>query len=90
MRTSSVVASHTLPPGDLACNPGMCPDWELNQQPFGLQDSTQSTEPHQSGQNAFLISSEKVLIYFKGILGEWGILIYVYTQIFEERIPACI
>ena len=22
---------------DLACNPGMCLDWELNQQPFGLQ-----------------------------------------------------
>ena len=25
-----VVASHALPIGDLACNPGMCPDWELN------------------------------------------------------------
>ena len=23
--------------GDLARNPGMCPDWELNRQPFGLQ-----------------------------------------------------
>ena len=28
-----VVASHTPPTGDLACNPGMCPDWR----PFGLQ-----------------------------------------------------
>ena len=35
--------------GDLACNPGMCPDWESNQQPFGSQANTQSTEPHQSG-----------------------------------------
>ena len=26
-----VVASHTPPTGDLACNPGMSPDWELNQ-----------------------------------------------------------
>ena len=26
-----VVASHALPTGDLAHNPGMCPDWELNQ-----------------------------------------------------------
>ena len=26
-----VVASHTLPTGDLAHNPGMCPDWEWNQ-----------------------------------------------------------
>ena len=25
-----VVASHTPPTGDLACNPGMCPDWESN------------------------------------------------------------
>ena len=44
-----VVASHTLPTGDLACNPGMCPDWESNQRPFGSQASTQSTEPHQPG-----------------------------------------
>ena len=26
-----VVASLVPPTGDLACNPGMCPDWELNQ-----------------------------------------------------------
>ena len=26
-----VVASHAAPTGDLACNPGMCPDWKLNQ-----------------------------------------------------------
>ena len=30
-------------------NPGMCPDWESNQQPFGSQARTQSTEPHQPG-----------------------------------------
>ena len=30
-----VVASHAPPPGDLASNPGMCPDWELKQRPFG-------------------------------------------------------
>ena len=29
-----VVASHTSPTRDLACNPGMCPDWELNQRPL--------------------------------------------------------
>ena len=44
-----VVASHTPPPGDLAHNPGMCPDWELNRRPLGLQASTQATEPHQPG-----------------------------------------
>ena len=32
-----VVASCTLARGYLAYNPGMCPDWELNQRPFGLQ-----------------------------------------------------
>ena len=35
--------------GDLACNPGMCPDWESNQQHFGSQASAQSIEPHQPG-----------------------------------------
>ena len=25
------------PPLGLACNPGMCPDWESNQRPFGPQ-----------------------------------------------------
>ena len=27
----------------------MCPDWALNQGPFGSQSSAQSTEPHQPG-----------------------------------------
>ena len=30
-----VVVSCVPPTGDLARNPGMCPDWESNQQPFG-------------------------------------------------------
>ena len=37
------------PTGDLACNPGMCPDWELNFQPFGSQAHAQYTELHQPG-----------------------------------------
>ena len=44
-----VVASHTPSTGDLAHNPGMCPDWESNLWPFGSQACTQSTEPHQPG-----------------------------------------
>ena len=44
-----VVASHLPPTGDLAHNPGMWPDWELNRRPFGLQAGAQSTEPHQPG-----------------------------------------
>ena len=45
-----VVASHVPLRGDLARNPGMCPDQESNQQPFGSQAGIQSTEPQQPGQ----------------------------------------
>ena len=38
-----VVASSVPLTGGLACNPGMCPDWESNLRPFGLQASAQST-----------------------------------------------
>ena len=44
-----VAASHTPPTGNLACNPGMCPDWELTGWPCGSQASAESTEPHQPG-----------------------------------------
>ena len=44
-----MVASPTPHDGDLACNPGMCPDWESNMQPFREQADTQSTETHQAG-----------------------------------------
>ena len=37
------------PTGDPVQNPGMCPDWESNQQSLGLQASAQSTDPHQPG-----------------------------------------
>ena len=43
------VTSHKPPTGDLADNPGMCPDRELNRRPFGFRDNAQPTEPHQSG-----------------------------------------
>ena len=48
-----VVASCMSPSGDLAHNPGMCPDWESNQWHFGSQAGNQSTEPHQLGANFF-------------------------------------
>ena len=49
VRDNLSVASCMLPTGDLACNPGMCPDWELNQWSFDVQAGTQSTEPYQPG-----------------------------------------
>ena len=48
-RETTVVASQVPPTGDLAHNPSMCSDWELNQQPFASQAGTQSTEPHSQG-----------------------------------------
>ena len=48
-KETSIVASRTPPSGNLAPNPGMCPDPDLNWQPFGLQAGAQSTEPHQPG-----------------------------------------
>ena len=50
-----VVASRAPPTGDLTRNPGMCPDWESNQWPFGSQAHTQSTELHQPGQELLLL-----------------------------------
>ena len=44
-----LAASRTPPTGEWTHILGMCPDQELNQQPFGLQAGTQSTEPHQQG-----------------------------------------
>ena len=53
-----VVASCAPCTGDLACTPGMCPDWESNLRPFSLQASAQSIEPHQPG----------LVVYFLNIL----------------------
>ena len=44
-----VVVSRAPPTGNLACIPGMGPDWQSNRQSFGSQADTQSTEPHQPG-----------------------------------------
>ena len=52
------VISCTPPAGDLAHNPGMCPDWELNQRLFGSQAGTQSTEPHQPEDFNFFFNSQ--------------------------------
>ena len=41
------VASYTPPTRHPAHNPGVYLGWESNWQPFGLQASAQSTEPHE-------------------------------------------
>ena len=60
----------TCPPtGDLACKPGMCPERDSNQQPFSLQASTQSTEPHQPGQENQYSLKSNIHIYLLWLSG---------------------
>ena len=57
-----MVASHVPPAGDHNCNPGMYPDWELNQGLFVSQAGAQSTELHQPGQKCQVFKDkEKIL-----------------------------
>ena len=55
-----VVASHGDPTGDLARNPGMCPDSELNWRLFDLQACAQFTELPQPGVG-FLFKRKELL-----------------------------
>ena len=48
--------------GDLACNPGMCPDWQSSQRPFASQAWAQPTEIHHIG--LYTKKSLKILIFF--------------------------
>ena len=51
-----VAASCVPPNGDLAHNPGMCPDWEWIQRSFGSQARAQSSELYQPGNStSFLL-----------------------------------
>ena len=74
-----VVASQAPPPGDLAVNPSTCPDWELNQGPLSSQAGTQSTEPHQPGQD---IESFMVRI---GPYISYAIFLKVFEKILEVK-----
>ena len=71
-----VAASHPPSTRDLACNPGMFPDWELNQWPLGSQAIAQSTEPHQPGPFSFSLTTRTVnrqryTFEFYSILNTW-------------------
>ena len=53
-RNINVWLPHGPPTGDLAHNPGMCPDWELNQSPFGLQFTLNPLSHTRQGRIQFL------------------------------------
>ena len=93
-RETSVCGCFSCMPstGGLARNAGMCPNWELNQRPFDLRASTQSTKPHQPGL-IFLINVhlclmpifaiENYLFYFYrfiNVLYILGIIIIVHND----------
>ena len=77
-----VVASCVPHTGEHAHNPSMCPDWEWNPWPFGLQSGTQSTEPHQPGlkiafffkytfQRCYIIYLTKYMKFSPQMLSTW-------------------
>ena len=77
------------PAGDLACNPGMCPDWELNWRPFGLQASTQSFGPHQPGLHVIFLSYTDYInkcLYIQMALCVCGVCIDRFNQLWMENI----
>ena len=49
--------------GNLAHNPGMCPDWERNPRPFAFQARAQSTELHQLGLFSCLFKKDFIYLF---------------------------
>ena len=68
-----VVASCMRPTGDLACNPGMCPELEMNLWPFDSQVGTHTTEPHQPGLDFLFM--EKLMTSICSTLCLWDLFI---------------
>ena len=81
-RNISVWLPLTHPPtGNLAHNPGICPDWELNPVTLWLVAHTQSTELHQWGL--------KDLLYYKYLFQifpyvEMGLKIWKVSHIWRK------
>ena len=78
-RNICVVDCHMPPTGDRAGNSGLCPDCELNRQPFGWQASTQSTEAHQPG----------LIFFYSNILPGFGIKIMLISENKLGSVPLC-
>ena len=74
---------------DLARDPGTCPDWELNQWPFGLQASAQSTELHQPGLYYKIFKKSNLIqvkYYWKSLIyPPWFSLLYWDMALVESE-----
>ena len=79
------------PNWDLAHNPGVCPDWEWNWPPFGLQAGSQSTKPHQPGQNSHFYSScsvnsgHAIILSYSDGQAQLGLKTMVYNSGSDKR-----
>ena len=82
------VASYTPPTGDLAHSPGMCSDWELNQQPFVLQVGTPSTEPHQPGWY-YLFSVSQNIVKVSDLIMALFLIYNTNMELFNLNILYC-
>ena len=56
-----VLASHMPPSGDLANKPGMCPDWESNQQPLVHRPAPNPWSHTSQGSNTHLKKKKKTV-----------------------------
>ena len=54
--------------GNLACNPGMCPDWETNQQRFGSQASTNPLSHTRQGSLFYFLIFICIFVFLSTIL----------------------
>ena len=76
-KSQCVVASHAPPTGDLAFNPGICPHWESNWQPFGSQACAHSTEPHLPGQKTSIFKA----LQRRRLLRDPGVIVATCSQV---------
>ena len=63
----SATSPHTWANGDWTCNPGICPDWELNQWHFASQHNAQPISRTGQGSNSFEHARSQVILLYS-----WG------------------
>ena len=81
-----VVASHVAPTGDLACNLGMCPDWESNQQTFGSWPALNPLSYTNQGSSLLLHSSK---LWYLNLMVDGGVGSPVLKAVFELWADNC-